>query len=96
MKSTGEVMGIDASFGKAFAKSQTASYGSLPTSGRVFVSVANRDKRAMIFPVKRLADLGFEILATDGHRGGAAAQRDRVHGGAQALRGRAGDRRSST
>jgi carbamoyl-phosphate synthase large subunit len=66
MKSTGEVMGIDTSFGKAFAKSQTASYGSLPTSGRVFVSVANRDKRAMIFPVKRLADLGFKVLATAG------------------------------
>ncbi|MBB5959107.1 carbamoyl-phosphate synthase large subunit [Saccharothrix tamanrassetensis] len=66
MKSTGEVMGIDVSFGTAFAKSQTASYGSLPTSGRVFVSVANRDKRAMIFPVKRLADLGFEVLATTG------------------------------
>jgi carbamoyl-phosphate synthase large subunit len=66
MKSTGEVMGVDASFGKAFAKSQTASYGSLPTTGRVFVSVANRDKRAMVFPVKRLADLGFEILATAG------------------------------
>ncbi|SMD21824.1 carbamoyl-phosphate synthase large subunit [Kibdelosporangium aridum] len=66
MKSTGEVMGIDTSFGKAFAKSQTASYGSLPMSGRVFVSVANRDKRAMIFPVKRLADLGFEIIATQG------------------------------
>ncbi|GAB3879703.1 carbamoyl-phosphate synthase large subunit [Kibdelosporangium lantanae] len=66
MKSTGEVMGIDTSFGKAFAKSQTASYGSLPTSGRVFVSVANRDKRAMIFPVKRLADLGFEVMATTG------------------------------
>ncbi|ALG11677.1 carbamoyl-phosphate synthase large subunit [Kibdelosporangium phytohabitans] len=66
MKSTGEVMGIDTSFGKAFAKSQTASYGSLPTSGHVFVSVANRDKRAMIFPVKRLADLGFEIIATQG------------------------------
>ncbi|MCA1655715.1 MAG: carbamoyl phosphate synthase large subunit, partial [Pseudonocardiaceae bacterium] len=60
------VMGIDTSFGKAFAKSQTASYGSLPTSGRVFVSVANRDKRAMVFPVKRLADLGFEVLATAG------------------------------
>jgi carbamoyl-phosphate synthase large subunit len=66
MKSTGEVMGVDFSFGKAFAKSQTASYGSLPTKGRVFVSVANRDKRAMVFPVKRLADLGFEILATAG------------------------------
>ncbi|MGZ6827599.1 MAG: carbamoyl-phosphate synthase large subunit, partial [Mycobacteriales bacterium] len=62
----GEVMGIDAVFGTAFAKSQTAAYGDLPTKGRVFVSVANRDKRAMIFPVKRLADLGFEIVATAG------------------------------
>ncbi|GLY65717.1 carbamoyl-phosphate synthase large subunit [Amycolatopsis taiwanensis] len=66
MKSTGEVMGVDTSFGEAFAKSQSAAYGSLPTAGRVFVSVANRDKRAMVFPVKRLADLGFEILATSG------------------------------
>ncbi|MCI2423915.1 carbamoyl-phosphate synthase large subunit [Saccharopolyspora sp. K220] len=66
MKSTGEVMGIDVSFGQAFAKSQTGAYGSLPTSGRVFVSVANKDKRSMVFPVKRLADLGFEILATSG------------------------------
>jgi carbamoyl-phosphate synthase large subunit len=66
MKSTGEVMGIDAGFGQAFAKSQAAAYGSLPTAGKVFVSVANRDKRGMIFPVKRLADLGFEIIATAG------------------------------
>jgi carbamoyl-phosphate synthase large subunit len=66
MKSTGEVMGIDAAFGPAFAKSQAAAYGSLPTRGRVFVSVANRDKRAMVFPAKRLADLGFEVLATRG------------------------------
>ena len=66
MKSTGEVMGIDAGFGTAFAKSQAAAYGSLPTEGRAFVSVANRDKRAIIFPVKRLADMGFEILATQG------------------------------
>jgi carbamoyl-phosphate synthase large subunit len=66
MKSTGEVMGIDVAFGQAFAKSQAAAYGSLPTSGRVFVSVANRDKRAMVFPAKRLADLGFEVLATRG------------------------------
>ncbi|MBM4476698.1 carbamoyl-phosphate synthase large subunit [Prescottella equi] len=66
MKSTGEVMGIDADFGTAFAKSQTAAYGSLPTSGSVFVSVANKDKRSLIFPVKRLADLGFRILATEG------------------------------
>jgi carbamoyl-phosphate synthase large subunit len=66
MKSTGEVMGIDAEFGRAFAKSQSGSYGSLPTSGRILVTVANRDKRGMIFPVKRLADLGFDIVATDG------------------------------
>ncbi|RDI50701.1 carbamoyl-phosphate synthase large subunit [Nocardia mexicana] len=66
MKSTGEVMGIDADFGTAFAKSQTAAYGSLPTEGTVFVSIANRDKRAMVFPVKRLHDLGFRIVATEG------------------------------
>src|SRR5687768_8637626 len=66
MKSTGEVMGIDAVFGTAFAKSQAAAYGELPVKGRVFVSVANRDKRAMLFPVKRLADLGFEVVATEG------------------------------
>ena len=66
MKSTGEVMGIDADFGTAFAKSQAAAYGALPTKGRVFVSVANRDKRSVIFPVKVLADLGFEVLATEG------------------------------
>jgi carbamoyl-phosphate synthase large subunit len=66
MRSTGEVMGIDGHFGIAFAKSQTAAYGPVPQSGRVFVSVANRDKRTMVFPVKRLHDLGFEILATQG------------------------------
>ena len=67
MRSTGEVMGIDAEFGTAFAKSQEAAYaGGLPTRGRVFVSVADRDKRSMIFPLKRLADLGFDIVATDG------------------------------
>ncbi len=72
MKSTGEVMGLDANFGSAFAKSQAAAYGSLPLpvqkdrAGRVFVSMANRDKRTMIFPIKVLADMGFEILATQG------------------------------
>ncbi len=66
MRSTGEVMGIDAGFGIAYAKSQAGAQNGLPTSGQVFVSVANRDKRHMIFPVKRLADLGFEILATTG------------------------------
>ncbi len=66
MRSTGEVMGIDVDFPRAFAKSQAAAYGGLPTSGRVFVSVADRDKRAMLFPMSRLAALGFEILATAG------------------------------
>lgn len=66
MKSTGEVMGLDHEFGTAFAKSQVAAFGPLPTKGTVFVSVANRDKRHVIFPVKRLADLGFHILATTG------------------------------
>ncbi len=67
MRSTGEVMGIDIDFGAAFAKSQ-AGTGSmvLPTSGSVFVSVANREKRAIVFPVKRLIDLGFDIVATEG------------------------------
>ncbi|MDG3011259.1 carbamoyl-phosphate synthase large subunit [Rhodococcus sp. D2-41] len=80
MKSTGEVMGIDADFGTAFAKSQVAAYGSLPTSGTVFVSVANKDKRSMVFPIKRLADLGFTVLATEGtadvlHRNGIPCER---------------------
>ena len=66
MRSTGEVMGFDAVFGTAFAKAQTAAYGPLPTEGKIFVSVANVDKRHMIFPIKRLADLGYEILATAG------------------------------
>jgi carbamoyl-phosphate synthase large subunit len=85
MRSTGEVMGIDAAFGTAFAKSQLAAYsGGLPTSGRVFVSVANRDKRAMLFPVKALAELGFEIVATSGtadvlRRAGVAATVVRKH-----------------
>jgi carbamoyl-phosphate synthase large subunit len=86
MKSTGEVMGIDADFGTAFAKSQTAAYGSLPTSGSVFVSVANKDKRSLIFPVKRLADLGFRILATEGtaavlRRNGITCQEVHKHSG---------------
>ena len=67
MRSTGEVMGIDSSFGTAFAKSQSGAYaGGLPNAGRALISVANRDKRSMIFPLKRLADLGFEIVATAG------------------------------
>jgi carbamoyl-phosphate synthase large subunit len=66
MRSTGEVMGIDTDFGAAFAKSQLGFGPGLPRKGTVFVSVANRDKRAMIFPMKRLADLGFDLIATRG------------------------------
>ncbi|MBQ0984147.1 carbamoyl-phosphate synthase large subunit [Streptomyces sp. F63] len=66
MRSTGEVMGIDSVFGSAYAKSQAGAYGALPTKGRAFVSVANRDKRAMIFPARELVGLGFELLATSG------------------------------
>ena len=66
MRSTGEVMGIDRYFDTAFAKSQAATGGPLPTSGRVFVSVANRDKRSAVGHVKRLVDLGFEIVSTGG------------------------------
>ncbi|HLI39696.1 MAG TPA: carbamoyl-phosphate synthase large subunit, partial [Streptosporangiaceae bacterium] len=100
MRSTGEVMGIDELFGTAYAKSQAAVYGgfwggaglapgehsgSLPVKGRVFVSVATRDKRSVVFPVKRLADLGFEIWATAGtaevlRRNGVRARIVRKHG----------------
>ncbi len=66
MKSTGEVMGLDNFFGTAFAKAQEAAFGSIPTSGTVFVSVANRDKRTLILPIQRLAGLGFRVLATAG------------------------------
>ncbi|MCS5513923.1 carbamoyl-phosphate synthase large subunit [Curtobacterium flaccumfaciens pv. betae] len=66
MRSTGEVMGIDRDFPRAFLKSQDAAYGGLPTSGTVFVSVADTDKRAIVLPVHRLQQLGFTIIATEG------------------------------
>jgi carbamoyl-phosphate synthase large subunit len=66
MRSTGEVMGIAGDLGVALAKAQAGTGAALPEKGRVFVSVANRDKRAIVFPVKRLADLGFEVVATRG------------------------------
>lgn len=93
MRSTGEVMGFDGHFGTAFAKAQTAAYGSLPLTGRVFVSMANRDKRTMVFPVKRLADLGYEILATQGtaevlRRNGVSATVVRKHSEGDSADGR--------
>ncbi len=66
MKSTGEVMGLDYDYGAAFAKAYMGSGDRLPTKGKVFVSVKNRDKRAIIFVAKKLADLGFKLVATEG------------------------------
>jgi carbamoyl-phosphate synthase large subunit len=66
MKSTGEVMGIDHDLGSALAKALSSTGAELPTEGTVFVSVSDRDKRGILFPAKRLADLGFELLATRG------------------------------
>jgi carbamoyl-phosphate synthase large subunit len=66
MRSTGEVMGIDRDFPTAFAKSQEAAYGGMPTSGTVFISVADADKRAVILPAHRLQELGFQLMATEG------------------------------
>ena len=66
MRSTGEVMGIDTNFPSSFAKSQAAAGSSLPLSGTVFISVADRDKPQIILPVRRLSQLGYRILATDG------------------------------
>ena len=66
MKSTGEVMGIDRDFRKAYIKSQIAAGSPLPTSGKVFLSVKNRDKRAVLQGAKRLAEMGFSLVATVG------------------------------
>ncbi len=66
MRSTGEVMGIDVDFGRAFAKSQLAANSALPTEGKVFISVQDSHKTKMIEIAKRLRDLGFEIIATKG------------------------------
>ena len=66
MRSTGEVMGIDIDFPTAFAKSQAAAGSALPTSGTIFISVADRDKHQVVLPVRRLWQLGYNILATSG------------------------------
>jgi carbamoyl-phosphate synthase large subunit len=66
MKSTGEVMGIDADFGHAFAKAQMGASQKLPVNGTVFVSVRDADKKAIVGPAKKLAALGFRIMATGG------------------------------
>jgi len=66
MKSTGEVMGIAADFGSAFAKSQIAAFGPLPIKGKVFVSIADKDKLSAIDSARALDELGFELFATAG------------------------------
>ena len=66
MRSTGEVMGVSPSFGESYAKSQIAAFGPLPSSGTVFISLADKDKSTGIEPAKGFSDLGFRILATDG------------------------------
>jgi len=66
MKSTGEVMGLDRDFRKAYVKSQLAAGSPLPTTGKVFLSVRNRDKRAILQVAKRLAEMGFTLVATQG------------------------------
>ena len=66
MKSTGEVMGLDRDFGHAFAKSQIGSGTSVPVAGKVFVSVRDRDKPAMVEVSQRLIEMGFELVATSG------------------------------
>jgi len=66
MKSTGEVMGVDMDFGAAFAKAYIAAGHDLPSRGTIFISVRNRDKRDVIFLARRLHELGFDIVATEG------------------------------
>src|SRR6185295_9548151 len=66
MRSTGEVMGIDRSFGLAFVKSQAAAGARLPESGTIFLSLADRDKEQGLVAAARFAELGFSIVATTG------------------------------
>jgi carbamoyl-phosphate synthase large subunit len=87
MKSTGEVMGLDEDFGRAFLKSQLAAGQNLPRGGTVFISVKHRDKRAVVFIAKRLEELGFKLIATHGtakalqHHGVHAAPINKIHEG---------------
>ena len=66
MRSTGEVMGIAETFGEAYAKSQTASFGALPMNGNVFLSLSERDKAASVQPARELTNLGFTLFTTIG------------------------------
>lgn len=66
MRSTGEVMGMDVDFPRAFAKSQAAAGNQLPQDGTVFISVADRDKRGVVSPARRLQEMGYKLLTTRG------------------------------
>ncbi len=77
MRSTGEVMGIDEDFGRAFLKSQLGAGQALPRQGTVFLSVRNQDKRHVVLIAKRLEELGFTLIATQGTA--KAVQRYGVH-----------------
>ena len=90
MRSTGEVMGIDSNFPRAFAKSQVAAYGGIPLTGAVFVSVADRDKRAIILPDAAAAAARLRDPRDGGHRRGAPAQRHRGPRGARSFSGQTG------
>ncbi|WP_449277416.1 carbamoyl-phosphate synthase large subunit [Leucobacter sp. GX24907] len=84
MRSTGEVMGMDRDFPTAFAKSQSAAGSELPKSGTVFISVADRDKRSVVLPARRLSELGYRVVATQGTqvvlaRNGVASEVVRKH-----------------
>jgi carbamoyl-phosphate synthase large subunit len=87
MRSTGEVMGIDSSFAMAFAKASEAAGRELPTSGRVFLTVKDSDKRSVVMVAQQLISLGFQLIATDGtykvlQRHGIACERvNKVHEG---------------
>jgi len=76
MKSTGEVMGIDVDFGRAYLKSQLAAGQNLPTKGNVFISVRDNDKRQIVLIAKKLQEMGFKILATSGT--GSTLQRNGI------------------
>jgi carbamoyl-phosphate synthase large subunit len=80
MKSTGEVMGVGASFGEAFAKAQLSAGQTLPTSGTIFISIADRDKHDLAEVGRRFMELGFNIVATHGtanvlEKGGLSVER---------------------
>ncbi|MGK7912171.1 MAG: carbamoyl-phosphate synthase large subunit [Synechococcus sp.] len=66
MRSTGEVMGIDTDFGRAFAKAQLGAGQTLPLSGKVFITVSDRDKSAVVDLAKELLELGFSLISTEG------------------------------